>query len=529
MATFRIDESVSSSACARHDLNSLQLDGEVFLTCWRTARRGAAPGPSGIICWLFVLRPRERDGFQVAGCRLLQSWLSGSLTKWLKVSTWDGWQHWAKPDGGVGRGSWLETSSERLVARTIAKQFAKNEGGLWVRAHHAGSRWPSQRHGNDSRWGRGARLVPRSCSVGRLLEKKTEIRPSLLHVVPQWGRGTGRPPHANALLIEWAHWWDQLLAALTTSLICIPERVRAVVDVKRSFQVTHTHHSERQLQQVISQASTTNVWWTTFRLPVFSPPGGSRPLLSRFPFSMVFTIALSLARCPTLQDAAPCFRQDSQYECGRPHDTLSVPFLFRPMAWARSIHIDTGTANQRYWHDLQQKHYRPSPLHAFMRDLCPLCGRWLHLEDLINPVFHCPRKIPITDTWKMLLLLLHIYVGRDVLQPPEIQRGCVWIGTQVSIFLKAVFDVSPGIQEGLLDLRFLHKLPGKENTTSLVDTWEETTSCAYNKFMGKPSFSRLFRYWLRDFGCMVHSYQAMQVQEARPYALIKTSCLMMLL
>ena len=33
----------------------------------------------------------------------------------------------------------------------------------------------------------------------------------------------------------------------------------------------------------------------------------------------------------------------------------------------------------------------------------------------------------------------------------------VWIGTQVSRFLKAVFDVSPGIEEGMLDLRFLHK------------------------------------------------------------------------
>ena len=39
----------------------------------------------------------------------------------------------------------------------------------------------------------------------------------------------------------------------------------------------------------------------------------------------------------------------------------------------------------------------------------------------------------------------------------------VWIGTQVSKILKAVLDVSPGTQEeGLLDLRLLHKLPGNK-------------------------------------------------------------------
>ena len=67
----------------------------------------------------------------------------------------------------------------------------------------------------------------------------------------------------------------------------------------------------------------------------------------------------------------------------------------------------------------------------------------------------------------------------------------VWIGTQVSIFLEAVFDMSLGIQEGLLDLRFLHKLPGKENRTTSVDLPEATTSSPYKKFM---DFFTLFRY-----------------------------------
>ena len=56
----------------------------------------------------------------------------------------------------------------------------------------------------------------------------------------------------------------------------------------------------------------------------------------------------------------------------------------------------------------------------------------------------------------------------------------VWKGT--------VFDVSPGIQEGLLDLRLLHKLPGNRNITTSVDLPKATTSSAFKNFMGKDEF-----------------------------------------
>ena len=46
-----------------------------------------------------------------------------------------------------------------------------------------------------------------------------------------------------------------------------------------------------------------------------------------FPFRWASQFAFSLARCLTLQDAAPCYREDSLYECGRPHDTLSCLFF----------------------------------------------------------------------------------------------------------------------------------------------------------------------------------------------------------
>ena len=57
------------------------------------------------------------------------------------------------------------------------------------------------------------------------------------------------------------------------------------------------------------------------------------PFFRGFPFRWAFQFALSLARCLTLQDAAPCCRKDSLYECGRPHDTLSC--LFCTALWFR--------------------------------------------------------------------------------------------------------------------------------------------------------------------------------------------------
>ena len=98
------------------------------------------------------------------------------------------------------------------------------------------------------------------------------------------------------------------------------------------------------------------------------------------------------------------------------------------------------------------------------------------------------------DIWKMLFMLLHIYVGGAMLFNHLKFNEVVWIGTLVFPFLKAVFDVSPGIQEGLLDLRFLHKLQGKGNITTSVDFPEATTSSAFKKFMGRTSFFTPFRY-----------------------------------
>ena len=98
------------------------------------------------------------------------------------------------------------------------------------------------------------------------------------------------------------------------------------------------------------------------------------------------------------------------------------------------------------------------------------------------------------DIWKMFFMLVHIYVGGAMHFNHLKYNEVVWIGIQLFTFLKAVFDVSPGIQEGLLDLSFPHKLLGKGNITTSVDFPEATTSSAFKKFMGRTSFFTPFRY-----------------------------------
>ena len=60
---------------------------------------------------------------------------------------------------------------------------------------------------------------------------------------------------------------------------------------------------------------------------LFATWGGRDSSFRGFPFRWASQFAFSLARCLTLQDAAPCYREDSLYECGRPHDTLSCLFF----------------------------------------------------------------------------------------------------------------------------------------------------------------------------------------------------------
>ena len=124
----RIDKPGSSSACGKtcieQPVEALQLDGEDFLTCLRTARRGAAAGPSGMtVDHLFSILESEADSellVQVAS-KLAVGDVPDEVIDGIPVGRLTAL---AKPDGGV-RGIVVGDIIRRLVARTIAKQFAK--------------------------------------------------------------------------------------------------------------------------------------------------------------------------------------------------------------------------------------------------------------------------------------------------------------------------------------------------------------------------------------------------------------------
>ena len=105
-------------------VEALELDGEVFLTCLKTARRGAAAGPSGMTAdHLFSIFESQADSELLV--QVASKVAVGDVPNEVIDSIRVGWlTALAKPDGGV-RGIVVGDIFRRLVARTIAKQFAK--------------------------------------------------------------------------------------------------------------------------------------------------------------------------------------------------------------------------------------------------------------------------------------------------------------------------------------------------------------------------------------------------------------------
>ena len=101
-----------------------ELDGDALLTCLRTARRGAAPGPSGMTAdHLFPILESETDSellVQVAS-KLAIADVPEEVIDGIRLGRLTAL---AKPDGGV-KEIVVGDIVRRLVARTIAKQFAK--------------------------------------------------------------------------------------------------------------------------------------------------------------------------------------------------------------------------------------------------------------------------------------------------------------------------------------------------------------------------------------------------------------------
>ena len=221
-----------------------------------------------------------------------------------------------------------------------------------------------------------------------------------------------------------------------------------------------------------------------------------------FPFRWALQFALLLARCLTLQDAAPCCREDSLYECGRPQDSLSCLF-FTALWLGQSQSI---LPNVQQTNDIEMTCYRSLPTKSITcLQVRPMSREWPVAppggfnQSSLSPSQEDPNNGDLEDEF---LAPPHLRWRRDALQPPEIQRGFLDKNT------------------------FLHKIPGKENITTSIDLLEVTTPSAHKKFMGKTSFFTLFRYKRRASSSLVRLFPTMGPQVVQPYAFMKTSCLM---
>ena len=208
---------------------------------------------------------------------------------------------------------------------------------------------------------------------------------------------------------------------------------------------------------------------------------GRGPSFLGCPFWWAMQFALSLARCLTSQDSAPRYWEDSLYECGRPHDTLSC--LFSTSLWlgqGQSILTQSQQTN-----DIDMTCYKTLPTKSLTcLQVGPMSLEWPVAppggfdQSSLSPSQEDPNDGHLEDT---LLAPPHLRWRRDALQPPELHRGCLDRNTGVHI-------PEGGHTRGLNGSSFSSQTSRKENITTSVDLPEATTSSAHKKFMGKTSF-----------------------------------------
>ena len=156
-------------------------------------------------------------------------------------------------------------------------------------------------------------------------------------------------------------------------------------------------------------------------MAALSPPCFFRRLAGRA-FRWALQFVLSLALCLTLQDAAPCSKKDSLYECSRPCDTLSC--LFVSALWLRqsqSILIQEQQTNDIDW--------------TCCKTLPTMSGTCSHVEPMslewpVAPIAGSDPSSPSSSHEDpnnqhpegALLAPPHSGWRRDALQPLQIQR-----------------------------------------------------------------------------------------------------------
>ena len=259
-----------------------ELDGDALFTCLRTARKGAAPGPSGMTAdHLFPILESEADSEQ------LEQVASNLAVADVPVEVIDGIRlglltALAKPDGGV-RGFVIGDIVRRLVARTIAKQFAKRaevatapfqcafstKAGCECVAHIVQALTDQDANATVVTVdGVGAvDLISRSPLLEGLLrmENRDQVFPfaRCFHGSPStclWedementqeipqGKGgeqgnvlIGRPPVSRGHPAETRRWGEVVGICCRCHVICRPERVRSVVTIIDEEHAFHAH------------------------------------------------------------------------------------------------------------------------------------------------------------------------------------------------------------------------------------------------------------------------------------------------
>ena len=187
---------------------------------------------------------------------------------------------------------------------------------------------------------------------------------------------------------------------------------------------------------------------------------------------MVFqNIVLSLTRSVIVHDAAPCSREDSLYEGGRPCDALSC--LSFSALWLQSnqsiLVRETQSAKE-----IDLTCFKTFPIKsATCLQVGPMSLDWQE-DPLADPI--PPLMFPATNNNEALFQFPHVSVGdRMLFKHHRRYYSVLQVGTDVALSFPEVCGVLFGISGVSLDLFSPDKGTENSNSNILKNSWTTTT------------------------------------------------------